>query len=92
MGFPFYAFSVYESNKLSIGNLKDENVMSFDSPNGNLFDLLYLPKKNLLLASPDGGSVLIYRTDKLPKLPLIGKFQGNRATRHVENIRSFTIN
>ncbi len=85
-------FSVYDSNQLSIGNVKNDNVVNFDSPNRDFYDLHYLSKRKTLLASPGGGSVLMYRADKLPKLPIIGKFQGDRTTRNAALTQSFVKN
>ena len=92
VNWPFYAYSVYESNQLSIGNIKNDNVLIFDSPRSDRFDLYQLSKSPLLFSSLINGSVLIYRTDKLPQMPVIGRFQGDRTRGNAALPQSFMMN
>jgi len=75
-----FAVSAYSSSELQIGSLDDENLLRFDSRDSDPFYLHCLLKSRLLLTSLEGGSVLVYRTDKLPHLPVIGQLQAENSS------------
>ena len=87
----FYAFSLLESNELYIGNFENDNVLKFDSENSHSVSLHYLPKSDLLLSILKDCSVVLYHTDKLPHLPVIGKLQAVRTSEYVGLVQSFLI-
>jgi len=60
--------------------------------NSNISCLFRLEKANLLLSSQTNGSLLFYRTDRLPRLPIFDTIQGYDAndygiSRKVQSIR-----
>ena len=87
-----YAFSMFQSNELYIGSLENREGLKYGSVDSDSRYLHRLPKSPLLLSSLDNGSVLIYRTDRLPQLPIIGRFQGERVWESVVFPQSFMMN
>jgi len=87
-----YAFSV-DSNLLCIGNLRNENCVTFTSGKNRRFicSLESLTKRKLLLVGLDCGSVILYRTDRLPKLPVLGLIRGCEKSAALE-VKSLIIN
>ena len=87
-----YAFSQYKSHQLDIGNLENGDLFSFPLGKGDeldLYSLESLPKRSLLFSSLNDGSVVIHRTDCLPKLPILYAFKGNSGG--LRRIQSVTI-
>ena len=87
-----YVFSSLESKKLALGTLENDNLLSFDSHNSDIFCLQNLSKRNLLLSGVIGGSVMIYRTDKLPQLRIFCSARAHLPGMLVFTAQSITIN
>jgi len=71
----FYAFSMWTSKKVHLGNLENKNVLTFDLKNCHSFCLYHFAKKNLLFTGLNDGKMIIYRTNKLPHLQMVCSVQ-----------------
>jgi len=67
----YYAFSQYESFELLVGNLHNEDVLAFNLNGKDSFGLYNFPKRSLLFSTLQDSSIVIYRTDRLPKFPIL---------------------
>lgn len=67
-----FAFAASDTQKLYIGNLKNGDLIHFDlGTNNSSRSLFCLPNKKFLFSSLQNGSVQVYRTDQIPRLPII---------------------
>jgi len=62
----YYAFA--SSKKLFLMNSENEDMVGFDSHTSAPSCLQHINKRDLLLSGLENGSVMIYRTDKVPHL------------------------
>ena len=86
----YYAYSAWGSYQLHMGNLENGDLFHFPMERSDIFDFRSLPKRNLLFSSLNDGSVIIYRTDRLPKLPILCSIKGNGGVSRT--LESVTIN
>jgi len=86
----YYVVSAFLSQKLYLGSLEDGDLIACYSKKSEPSSFCNLPKRNLLLASLEDGSMVAYRTDKLPKLPIIYS-TGIGSDEYIE-IRNIVIN
>jgi len=73
-----YAYSESGSKEVFLGTLGNENVVSSGPQNNYSFFLQRLSQGNLLLSGSADGSMAIYRTDKLPRLPIFCSFRAHQ--------------
>ena len=93
----YYAFSDCDSYQLSLGNLENGELLRFNLVGFETLGLCCFAKRKLLvsiLSSNSRGSLRIYRTDQLPKLPVISSIQGFSYEGEIASrqIQSMTIN
>ena len=88
----FYAFSLFGSNKLYIGNFNNDNVIRFGSNKSDAVSLKSLAKRNLLFSGLMDGSLMIHRTNKLPSLKIFGVIQAHKAGQMVLTVQNININ
>jgi len=72
-----YAFSGFNSGRTHIRNLGNGSLVHSLLERSGVYDLKSLLKRHLLFSRLADGSVMLYRTDRLPKLPLLCSLQGN---------------
>jgi len=65
----YYAFAIISSCQLSVGNLKNKDLLSFDSRRRDITCFSKSEKGTLLFSGVANGSMRAYRTDQFPKLP-----------------------
>jgi len=68
----YYAFSSFGSQQIQIGNLQQQHgFLEVDSRKSDPICLENLPKENVLFAGLLNGSVIMYGTSQIPKLPIL---------------------
>jgi len=90
----YYAFSSCKSGQLHLASLENEGVapLVFPSQESDSWYLHSIPKKNLLFSGLANGSIILYRTNQLPKLPIISTIQAHKIGKYVTTIQNITIN
>jgi len=87
-----FAFPLFNIKKLYIGNLDHNDVVTFDLNENNPTSLHYSQKRDLLFLGTSNGSVMIYRTDKLPDLQILYSVQAHSAGNWVLDIQCIHVN
>ena len=78
----YYAFSLSGSKQIHVGSLQQEDeFLRCSSQNSDSECLYNLPKRKVLLSSLINGSMILYRTDQLPKLPIIDSIKTQQGER-----------
>jgi len=78
-------------SQLFVGNLENKNIVNFNSNDKTSICLENLPKRNLLFSGLPNGSVVIYRTGRLPKLQILYSTRGYQV-RSLSKVQNITIN
>jgi len=89
-----YAFSSCKSGKLHLASLENEGAapLVFPSQDSDSWYLHNIHEKNLLFSGLANGSMILYRTNQLPKLPVLATVQAHKFVKYVTAIQNVTIN
>ena len=72
----YYVFSTY-SGKLFVGNLEDGSINDTNFGKSSTWNLEKFENRNVLFSALDKGKLIIYRTNRLPKLPVVCSVQAH---------------
>ncbi len=86
-----YAFSLTTSPKLFIGTLDQDEILTFDSKGGSPYYIQSLNKSRLLLSTIGNGNLVVYRTDKLPKMPIFCSVKVHKRAYSVVRIKNAMV-
>jgi len=89
-----YVFAAMDSNQLCIGSLENRDLIQLDLGNKYSFFLYCSTKRNLLFSSLTNGSLMVFRTNQLPKLSIIASIRGFNPHNYAfsRKVQSMTIN
>jgi len=76
------------SNKLYLCNLENEEIVGFRSKEDASFPFETLKNRRILVTGLKNGSLVVYRTDRLPKLPMICSVQAHQIGKFVIKLES----
>jgi len=88
----FYVFSIIERQEFYLGILNSNKIFPIRSKNRNSYCFHHLAQKKLLFVSLDNGTVIIYRTDNLPKMPIFCSISAHKVSHAVVRIQSGILN
>jgi len=72
----YYAFTELEAAKLSIFDLFNRNMINVYSKNKDAISFCELESQKLLITGLEDGCLAVYKTNQLPKMPMINSVQG----------------
>ena len=87
----YYAFSI-QNKELCVGTLENGKIWTIHSKDKSPYYLQSLNKSRLLLATLEDGTVMVYRTNKLPKMPVFCSVKGHYVSFSFVRIQNAMVN